>query len=518
MTRRYGGTGLGLAITHKLVSLMEGKLGVESEEGVGSVFWANMRLRRPPREQQVSAPVPDALRGLRVLVVEANATVSSLMTEDLESWSCLVATESTIYGGFESIAQREWDVVILDARLPGRDAFFGAMRTQENLSQIKLVLASPAFQRVELAPNDEDLVGAHLDKPVKRGELIRALKQAMEFESYGRAKPPKYRALTDSLFSTQFRKHVNILLVEDNATNQQLMQFILNKAGYSVQVAGNGLRAVEAVARNVFDVILMDCQMPEMDGFEATQRIRGMEMVRGGHVPILAMTANVLKGYRERCFEAGMDDYISKPIQPNEMLSWLEQWLRRSLQASGRLADLVETAEPEGESDEATSEPKARELFLGGAPALTEKPVEPVQKTSAAAMLCGTDDGGSGSGAATTSGGDILDWIMLDGLLEDDAGKELVGFLVESYELGVPKFLDEAKRAVAGSDWESLAGAAHKFVSSNGSVGAVRCATVLKDLEAACRREEFDRVHDLLDTARTEIALALVELKQLKAA
>jgi signal transduction histidine kinase/DNA-binding response OmpR family regulator/HPt (histidine-containing phosphotransfer) domain-containing protein len=524
MTRRYGGTGLGLAITHKLVSLMDGQLGVESEEGTGSVFWANMRLRCLPENSVVSESIPEFLKGLRVLVVEANKTVGNLLVEELESLQCQVALESTIYGGFESIAQENWDVVILDANLPGRDAFFGAMRNQPNLKRINLVLASLSFQRAVLPPNDEDLVGAHLDKPVKRAELLRALAQAVNPEPSSGEKPLSTQVDSLSLFSTQFRKRVNILLVEDNATNQQLMQFILNKAGYSVQVANNGWRAVEAVARGAFDVILMDCQMPEMDGFEATQRIRGMEMVRGGHLPILAMTANVLQGYRERCFEAGMDDYISKPIQPKEMLVWMEGWLQRSMTASGRmqellaLADSEQESEPEVEVEVEEVKQAPRDLFLGGASSIKPvslDPAHPVKPASAAALLCGTDDRPATEDSANTPGGYILDHIMLDGLLEDEAGRELVGFLVESYELSVPKFLDDAKRAVDGDDWECLASVAHKFVSSNGSVGAVRCAGVLKDLEVACRRLDLDRAHSLLGMARTEIALALVELKQL---
>ncbi|MFT4648864.1 MAG: signal transduction histidine kinase/CheY-like chemotaxis protein [Glaciecola sp.] len=521
MTRRYGGTGLGLAITHKLVSLMDGRLGVESEEGTGSVFWANMRLRCLPGNSAVGESIPEFLKGLRVLVVETNKTVGTLLVEELESLQCQVALESTIYGGFESIAQENWDVVILDANLPGRDAFFGAMRNQPNLKRINLVLASLSFQRAVLPPNDEDLVGAHLDKPIKRAELMRALAQAVNSEFSSGAKPLSTQVESLSLFSTQFRKRVSILLVEDNATNQQLMQFILNKAGYSVQVANNGWRAVEAVARGAFDLILMDCQMPEMDGFEATQRIRGMEMVRGGHLPILAMTANVLQGYRERCFEAGMDDYISKPIQPKEMLVWMEGWLQRSMTASGRMQEVQELADSEPDPAPEVEEVKQapRDLFLGDASSTKPEslnPAQPVRLASAAELLCGTDDRPATDDSANTPGGDILDHIMLDGLLEDEAGRELVGFLVDSYELSVPKFLDEAKHAVDGDHWECLASAAHKFVSSNGSVGAVRCAGVLKDLEVACRRLDLDRVHILLGMARTEIALALVELKHLK--
>ncbi len=519
MTRRYGGTGLGLAITNKLVRMMGGQLGVDSKEGEGSVFWANMRLLRLPSEQIEREELPAQYQGLRVLVVEGNQTVGTLLMQELREMQCYVAHDTTIYGGFESLAREDWDLVILDSGLPGRDAFFGAMRSQENFASLGLVLASPAFGRVVLPLNDEALVGAHLDKPVKRSELLRALEQAMAIDSDEQEKPSVEASTRDSLFSPQFRRHVSILLVEDNATNQQLMQFILNKAGYSVKMANNGLRAVEAVARGNFDVILMDCQMPEMDGFEATQRIRGMEMVRGGRIPILAMTANVLQGYRERCFDAGMDDYISKPIQPAEMLVWMEGWLQRGMRTSGRLQEVEATVADEPVLEPEGSEPTSRDIFFSipGEDLESETEGDRAPKSvSPAAMLCGAEDLVDGDESKTKSPREVLDHVMLNGLLSDEAGRELVGFLVESYESGVPKFLDDAQLAVQEADWDSLARAAHKFVSSNGSVGAVRCAEVLKSLEVACRREDLDQVHELLETARTEIALALVELKQLQ--
>ncbi|MCP5020534.1 MAG: response regulator, partial [bacterium] len=384
MTRRYGGTGLGLAITHKLVSLMNGQVGVESTEGVGSVFWANMSLGSLPVEQQKRWELPEWIAGLRVLVVEGNQTVGSLLARELREMQCHVAQESTIYGGFESIAREGWDIVVLDSGLPGRDAFFGAMRSQEDLASLGLVLASPAFGRVVLPINDEDLVRAHLDKPFKRSDLLRALELATATETAEQAQPSVEASSSNSFFSPQFRNQVNILLVEDNATNQQLMQFILNKAGYGVKMANNGLQAVEAFAREDFDVILMDCQMPEMDGFEATQRIRGMEMVRGGRVPILAMTANVLHGYRERCFDAGMDDYISKPIQPKEMLVWMEDWLQRGMGASGRLEQVEAVVDSEPAPDPIPENPISRSReFLFSIPGVDveqDASEEPVSK------------------------------------------------------------------------------------------------------------------------------------------
>ena len=553
MTRRYGGTGLGLAITHQLVTMMDGQVGVESKEGEGSTFWATMRLKRLSQSDLPSAQVPDFMPGLRALVIESNRTVGNILCRELKDFGCTANQETTIYGGFESLSKETFDVVVLDGSLPGRDAFFGALRTQDNLRDLRLIMLSPAFRRVVLQPADESIVAAHLDKPMKRDALFMAIGRALEAETGGLVQPVESNETDMSLFGTAFRSMVNLLLVEDNPTNQQLMQFILTKAGYSVEVAGNGLEALQKVSHHQYDLILMDCQMPEMDGFEATRRIRGMEVTQGGHTPILAMTANVMQGYRERCFEAGMDDYISKPIQPKEMLTWLEGWLQRGMKASGRLdqaaselssakggplgssairsfdgteisdrSQAVAFSEPEPEPG---PKPKlesksAHEVDLESVPALLPAapmaqvgPSAPVQDEAhaegsnepKAPLPARVSETGTGVPGA-------IDTSILECLLEDEVGRELASDLVNSFVDRAPEFLQEIETSKAEEQWEQLASIAHKFVSTAGSVGAVRCAEVLKSLEEICLTGKFDQVDNSMESARSEIHDAVNEL------
>ena len=600
MTRRYGGTGLGLAITNQLVQMMDGQVGVESVEGEGSTFWATMRFKRLPEETALAPVVPDFLPGLRALVVEGNQTVGATLVQELGTYGCTAVQESTIYGGFEALSREGFDVVFLDSSLPGRDAFFGALRSQDNLLELKLILLSPAFRRAVLSPPDEERVAAVLDKPLKRTALFDAVGTALKAKVTKPSKKTSEVKVPQSLFGTHFRKLVRLLLVEDNPTNQQLMQFILGKAGYGVEVAGNGLEAVQKVSATEYDVILMDCQMPEMDGFEATRRIRSMES-EGAHVPILAMTANVMQGYRERCFEAGMDDYISKPIQPKKMLAWLEAWLQRAMPASGRWNELqTAVAELEAqEANEASEVPEASAapqpsdadsastdrasvpetaprpegtLAVGSAPELpvgpapegkSEPPQERGQTESAWEDGSLTEQALANSAEATSSGaaplasgpeslgteldslmGDwgvdtqasvqamseqglldagqhqepelaALDLSILECLLEDEVGRDLARDLVQTFVARVPEFLAEVESAVSEERWETVASAAHKFVSTSGSVGAVRCATALKQLEGASRTGSLDEVPELVERVRSEVSCAVEELGRL---
>jgi signal transduction histidine kinase/CheY-like chemotaxis protein/HPt (histidine-containing phosphotransfer) domain-containing protein len=488
-TRRYGGTGLGLAITQQLAALMGGSVGVENNVGAGSTFWARMRFRTHTDLEE--DPEDSVLQGSRVLVLEGNAAVGDILCRELTDSGCTVLVEQSIYNGFEALTREErFDIVILDASLPGRDAFFGALRSHEPLMGQRVVVATPAFARVVLQPEDEALVAGHLVKPIKRDELVQVMARALELIEAPPEEVHGENGEARGVIELELRQRARLLLVEDNPTNQQLMQYILGKRGYRVHLAGNGRAAVEAFEGGQYDLILMDCQMPEMDGFQATRRIRELEQGRDRRTAILAMTANAMQGDRERCLDAGMDDYITKPIQPKAMIAWLEGWLRRTLEVSEWRArppvrEIARAPEPE----------RAREAEL---PARTE--LGPARHIEA------HDDRPHER---------ALDPSILEPLLSDDDGRELALDLIADYMERAPDSMARLEEAAQSGDWEACAKVAHEFVSTNGTVGAMRFATLLRGIETAVRSERTSDVPGMLDDARREMGWAVSELQEL---
>jgi two-component system, sensor histidine kinase and response regulator len=320
LTRRYGGTGLGLAIASRLAKLMGGTLWVESEVGAGSRFHLTVRLElAESAEPDELVLVPRCLHGLRVLVVDDTATNRRILDEVLRHWSMQPALAESASQALDLLraadqAGAPYGLMLTDAHMPDIDGFTltRSLRQDPTLAETKVIMLTSGDRPEDVAHCSDLKIAAYLLKPTKPSELLEAIEGAM-----GALVPT--RELIHTTDETLPLRPLRILLAEDSVVNQKLAVALLRRQGHTVTIASNGLEAVEAVDRETFDLILMDVQMPEMDGLEATAAIRVNQGASGLHTPIIAMTAHALKGDRERCLEAGMDGYVAKPIRPQEL-------------------------------------------------------------------------------------------------------------------------------------------------------------------------------------------------------
>jgi signal transduction histidine kinase/CheY-like chemotaxis protein/HPt (histidine-containing phosphotransfer) domain-containing protein len=454
MTRRFGGTGLGLAICKQLVELMHGAIGVTSAAGKGSTFWFEIPFERSTAHIADREVLPAHFKTLKVLLVDDIEMNLTIMSRQLKVFGMSVTAVSD---GFAAMAELErawhrgqpYDLVFLDQMMPGLsgDALARRIRSNPHLAEIKLVIVSSGGRGI--VRNAADLrLEAILEKPVRHQELLDTLINIYSAKLEPSAPPaPSGGAAAKRPVLAPDHRPLRILLAEDNKINQRFATALLSKAGHSVELAENGHQAVDAVRNSTFDVVLMDIQMPELDGVGATRQIRALPEPKCG-VPIIAMTAHAMAGAREEYLAAGMNDYISKPVQPALLMSKLAGI------AASRVERIAHSAAPQASPVRLNDN-----VLADAAPVLDHEKLSELESALPLATL-----------------------------------KDFISLYLADVEL----HLAQIAQCRARDDFDGVSRQAHTIVSISGNLGAMRTSAAARRLETACRSGERERSYQLI--------------------